>query len=77
MSRTSEALTALYLNVHQRKLGIIIIRLSISYSMIVRSQAHCPRGTLPGSSTVTPLYQYCRGDLGTAAQVLTPVFEKF
>ncbi len=44
MPYTSEALVAQYLNVRQRKLGTIIIRLSTSYSMIVRTQAHCPRG---------------------------------
>jgi hypothetical protein len=44
MPCTSEALTAQYLNVRQRKLGTISFILSISYSMIVRSQAHCPMG---------------------------------
>ncbi len=69
MPCTSEAVNAQYLNVRQHRLGTIIIQtvhypVSISPSMIVRSQAHCPRGkfcmviptyfqiTLPGSSTV-------------------------
>jgi hypothetical protein len=44
---TYVAIMVQYLNVRLRKLGTIIIRtvqVSISYSMIVRSQAHCPTG---------------------------------
>jgi hypothetical protein len=37
----SVAPMAQYLNAPQRKLGTIRFRLSISYSMIVRTQAHC------------------------------------
>ncbi len=52
--------------------AILLFRLSISCSMIVRSQAHCPRGTFvwafqtyflitqPGSSTVTLMDQQRR-----------------
>jgi hypothetical protein len=43
MPHTSVALTAQYLNVRQRKLGTILpFILSISCSMKVRTQAHCP-----------------------------------
>jgi hypothetical protein len=38
----SVTLMAQYLNIRQRKLGTIIIQ-TISYSMIVRTQVHCPR----------------------------------
>ncbi len=44
MPYTSVALMGQYLNVSHGKLGTIIIRLSTSYSMTVRTQGHCPLG---------------------------------
>jgi hypothetical protein len=69
MSLTSEALTAQYLNVRQRKLGTIIIHTVhiLQYDSAVTDSL--PEGdilhgnptyfqiTLPFSSTVTPSYQ--------------------
>ncbi len=50
----SVVLMAQYLNVRKRKLGTIIsFRLSISYSMIVRTQVHSPRGIFAWSTQIT------------------------
>ncbi len=69
MSRTSEALMAQYPNVCQRKLGTIIIQTvhilqhdravtgSLPEGDILHGNPTYFQITLPGSSTVTPLYQ--------------------
>jgi hypothetical protein len=41
MPHATLALTDQYLNVFQRKLGTIIIQMSLSYSLKVRLQIHC------------------------------------
>jgi hypothetical protein len=67
MASTSEALMAQYLNVRQRKLGTIIIQTVHILQHDDTVTGTLPEGghfawestfqiTLPGSSTVTPLY---------------------
>jgi hypothetical protein len=54
MTYTSVTLMAQYLKVRQRKLGTIIIQTaSISFSMIVRPQGHCPRGIFAWPTQIT------------------------
>jgi hypothetical protein len=69
VSRTSEALMAQYLNVCLRKLGTIIIKTinilqhdravtgSLPEGDILHGNPTYFQITLPGSNTVTPLYQ--------------------
>jgi hypothetical protein len=69
MPHTSVALTAQYLNVRQRKIGTIIVQtVHISSSMkgslpmedFFKHNPNYFQITLPGSSTVTPPYQWRR-----------------
>jgi hypothetical protein len=64
MSHTSVALTDQYLNVRQRKLGTIIIQtvhiLKLDSADFFKHNPNCFHITQPGSSTVTPPYQWRR-----------------